>query len=95
MIFFQKLRTKVALTYNLIKTWKQSVKSFFIATWYLIQNPKKQATQVWILSASSQKHLQLVLDSQLVNDKVNKCNKSIGIMKMFLNLIKKYFLDNS
>ena len=37
-------------------------------------------------SASSQKHLGLVLDSKLdfnehVNNKINKCNKSIGIMK--------------
>ena len=39
-----------------------------------------------IHSANSQKHLGLVLDSKLdfnehVNNKINKCNKSIGIMK--------------
>ena len=39
-----------------------------------------------IQSANSQKHLRLVLDSKLdfnehVNNKINKCNKSIGIIK--------------
>ena len=39
-----------------------------------------------VQSANSQKHLGLVLDSKLdfnehVNNKINKCNKSIGIMK--------------
>ena len=39
-----------------------------------------------VQSANSQKHLDLVLDSRLdfnepVNSKINKCNKSIGIMK--------------
>ena len=39
-----------------------------------------------VQSANSQKHLGLVLDSKLdfnehVNNEINKCNKSIGIMK--------------
>ena len=46
-----------------------------------------------VQSANSQKHLGLVLDSKLdfnehVNNKINKCNKSIAIMKK-LSLTKK------
>ena len=51
-----------------------------------------------VQSAKSQKHLGLVLDSKLdfnenVNNKINKCNKSIGIMKkLSLTLSKNSFL---
>ena len=48
-----------------------------------------------VQSANSQKHLGLVLDSKLdfnehVNNKINKCNKSIAIMKkLSLTLSRK------
>ena len=51
-----------------------------------------------VQSANSEKHLGLVLDSKLdfnehVNNKINKCNKSIGIMKkLFLNLSRNSLL---
>ena len=54
--------------------------------------PPLQLNNNDVQSANSQKYLRLVLDSKLhfnkhVNNKINKCNKSIGI-------IKKYFLDH-
>ena len=51
-----------------------------------------------VQSANSEKHLGLVLDSKLdfnehVNNKINKCNKSIVIMKkLFLNLSRNSLL---
>ena len=51
-----------------------------------------------VQSANSQKYLGLVLDSKLnfnehVNNKINKCNKSIGIMKkLSLTLSRKSLL---
>ena len=51
-----------------------------------------------VQSANSPKHLGLVLDFKLdfnehVNNKINKCNKSIGIMKkLFLTLSRNSLL---
>ena len=59
-------------------------------------HPPLQFNNNDVQSANSQKHLRLVLDTKLdfnehVNSKINKCNKSIGIMKKLslINLIKK------
>ena len=50
-------------------------------------------------SANSQKHLGLVLDSKVdfnehVNNKINKCNKSIGIMKKLSLTLSRNSFDH-
>ena len=55
-----------------------------------------------VLTSPCQKHLGLVLDCKLgfnehVNQKINKCNRILGLMKTFLNNIKEtipYNLQN-
>lgn len=46
---------------------------------------------------SSQKHLRLILDSKVdfnqhLNDRINKCNKIIGIMKRLLTTLQNIYI---
>ena len=52
-----------------------------------------------VLTSPHQKHLGLVLDSKLgfseyVNQKINKCNRILGLIKNFLNNIKETIAYN-
>ena len=65
---------------------KQAIEVCFSHKWDKVVYPPLQFNNNDVQSANSQKHLGLVLDSKLdfnehVNNKINKCNKSIGIMK--------------
>ena len=65
---------------------KQAVEVCFSYKWDKVVYPPLQFNNNDVQSANSQKHLGLVLDSKLdfnehVNNKINKCNKSIGIIK--------------
>ena len=65
---------------------KQAIEVCFSQKRYKVVYPPLKFNNSDVQSANSQKHLGLVLDSKLdfiehVNKKINKCNKSIGIMK--------------
>ena len=65
---------------------KQAIEVCFSHKWDKVVYPPLKFNKNDVQSANSQKHLELYLDSKLdlnehVNNKINKCNKSIAIMK--------------
>ena len=74
---------------------KQAIEKCFSHKRYNVTYPSLVFNDHKVQLANSQKHLELILDSKLdfnehINDKINKCNKVIGIMnKTFFNIVKK------
>ena len=109
--FFRKSRTKATLTFKMEKMSfnpdpiKQATEVCFSHKRDKEVYPPLKCNNNDVQSENSQKHLRLVLDSKLdfnehVNIKINKCNKSIGIMKKLsltlsrnslLTILKSFF----
>ena len=66
---------------------KQSMEIFFSQKRDNRNHPSLMFDDTKVELATSQKHLELILDSRLgfnehIDNKINKCNKIIGIMKI-------------
>ena len=76
---------------------KQATEACFSYKRQKVVYPPLQFNNNYVQSAHSKTHLGLVLDSKLkfnkhVNNKINKCNKSIGIIKKLSLTLSKNIL---
>ena len=80
---------------------KQAIEICFSHKLDMVVYPPLKSNNNDVLSRNRQKNLGLVLDSKLnfkdrVNNKINKCDKSIGLMKkLSLTLSRNSFLSSN
>ena len=80
---------------------KQAIEICFSHKRDMVVYPPLKSNNNDVLSRNRQKNLGLVLDSKLnfkdrVNNKINKCDKSIGLMKkLSLTLSRNSFLSSN